>query len=260
MPKDKAKQNEIIEEQKKSRKAYLELKKMQRGEMSAGPKPSEVAIVPKTFGEKCKHFWYYNKKIVFVSIFLVVVITFMTVQCALQPKFDLQVVVFTYDFILDENTDKMAEYFEKYCDDINGDGKVIVKVINCSFDDANDTNTYKKNKITRLQQVMGYERTAMLYITDNRSIDYFKTLSDNNEPFFEDSPIILGKDFYDTCGLSETNYLDSEIRLSISCRKIDGTLLDEDHEETKTSYKYSKKILERIIEDNKSQNIIPQNP
>ena len=53
-------ENEIIQEQRKARKAFLELKKMQNGEMDAGPKPSDVAIVPKTFWEKFKHFWYYN--------------------------------------------------------------------------------------------------------------------------------------------------------------------------------------------------------
>ena len=40
--------NEILEEQRRAREEFLELKKMQSGEMKAPPKPSEVAIVPKT--------------------------------------------------------------------------------------------------------------------------------------------------------------------------------------------------------------------
>ena len=44
--------SETIKQQRKARKDFLELKKMQSGEIDTGPKPSEVAIVPKTFKEK----------------------------------------------------------------------------------------------------------------------------------------------------------------------------------------------------------------
>ena len=38
--------NEILEEQRRARQEFLELKKMQSGEMAAPPKPSEV-LFPK---------------------------------------------------------------------------------------------------------------------------------------------------------------------------------------------------------------------
>ena len=43
--------NEILEEQRRARQEFSELKKMQNGEMAAPPKPSEVAIVPNVKGK-----------------------------------------------------------------------------------------------------------------------------------------------------------------------------------------------------------------
>ena len=55
------KKNDIIEEQRRARAEFLRLKKMQSGEIDAGPKPSEVAIVPKTPKEKWDNFWFQYK-------------------------------------------------------------------------------------------------------------------------------------------------------------------------------------------------------
>ena len=41
------KTNEILEEQRRARQEFLDLKKMQQGEMEAPPKPSEVAMPKK---------------------------------------------------------------------------------------------------------------------------------------------------------------------------------------------------------------------
>lgn len=71
--------NEILEEQRRARQEFLELKKMQSGEMEAPPKPSEVAIVPKTPKEKWDNFWFQYKwyvvAIMAVTVVLAVLIT-----------------------------------------------------------------------------------------------------------------------------------------------------------------------------------------
>lgn len=244
-------ENEILEEQRKARKAFLELKKMQSGEMETGPKPSEVAIVPKTFWEKFKHFWYYNSKKVIFSTFLIIVITIFTVQCAMQPKYDLQVVVFTYDFILDDDTKKMAEYFEKYCEDINGDGEVNVKIINCSFSEDNDNPSYKKNKLTRLEQVIVSESNAMLYITDSESIKHFEKLNDG-KPFLEENKYVLDEEFYEISGLKDSTYFDSDRDLCVSCRRFDNTLIDID-ENAEKYHESANEILDKLSKKNKTE-------
>ena len=57
----KKKVSDTLAQQRKARQDFLELKKMQHGEMDAGPKPSEIAIEPKTFTEKVKNYWFHFK-------------------------------------------------------------------------------------------------------------------------------------------------------------------------------------------------------
>ena len=61
--------NDILEEQRRARQQFLELKKMQ--------KPSEVALEPKTLGEKAKNYWYHFKWHTIAAIFMAVVISFL---------------------------------------------------------------------------------------------------------------------------------------------------------------------------------------
>ena len=49
--------NPIIAEQRRAREEFLKLKRMQSGEIPTEPKPSEIAVKPKTFTEKLKNIW-----------------------------------------------------------------------------------------------------------------------------------------------------------------------------------------------------------
>ena len=235
---------ETIKEQKKARRSYLELKKMQKGQIPPEPKPSEIALVPKTFSQKLKNFWYHDKKVVLVSLFFVIVMTLMTVQCARQPKYDLQVVLFTYNPVLNNYSDNMAEYFEKYCEDINGDGEVNVKVINCSFDAKDDTRSYRKSKITRLEQAIASEASAVLYITDPESLKHFDTFE---KDFFNGKSVKLSEDFYKDTKMTDFPYF--EHNLTIYCREIDGTMI-ESSKNSKLYYKQANKIITKLTESN----------
>ena len=55
------KTNEILEAQRKARQDFLDLKKMQSGEITPPPKPSEEAVLPKTGKDKAKNFWFHYK-------------------------------------------------------------------------------------------------------------------------------------------------------------------------------------------------------
>ena len=93
--------NEILEEQRRAREEFLELKKMQSGEMKAPPKPSEVAIVPKTPKEKWDNFWFQYKWHVTAIVAVTVILAVLITQCATRTKYDLEVVYFTYTAALD---------------------------------------------------------------------------------------------------------------------------------------------------------------
>lgn len=242
------KKNEILEEQRKARQEFLRLKKMQQGEIDAGPKPSEMAKTLKTPKEKFSHFWNYNKWFVIAGIISALFIAVIVAQCVTRTEYDLKLVYFTYTPVLDNQLSSVADYIEEFTPDVNKDGEVNVQVVNCSINENSDNITYNNSIYTKIQTMVAVEPSAMLYITDEKSISYFDVLSDDGGDFLENSTTLLGKDFYTktkTEGFGELYE-----GLSISCRKIDNTLLEE-NEEAKFYYEAAKKVIKKINEKQK---------
>ena len=106
----KKKESETLRQRKFAQQEFLKLKKMQNGELDAGPKPSEVYSTPLTFGEKLKNIWYHDKLAIGIILTITAFIAFFVVQCATKTEYDASVVVFTYRITGDENCDKMGEY------------------------------------------------------------------------------------------------------------------------------------------------------
>ncbi len=240
------KTNETLEQQRKARQEFLELKKMQHGEMDTGPKPSEVAIVPKTPKEKLKNIWFHDKGFILGALALVIVISIMVAQCASKEKYDLEVVVYTYQPIMDENTALMENYFEQYCEDLDGNGEVNVQVINCSFNADSGDVQYRNTMSMKLQAIIASDVRALLFVTDKDSLEYLNGLSDDGG-IFEDEPLVLGEAFYEASS-SEKDIINLPEELMLSCRKVSGTMLEKD-EEVEKYFECSKKIIENIKND-----------
>lgn len=238
------KTNEILEEQKKARQEFLELKKMQHGEMKAPPKPSEIAIVPKTPKEKWDNFWFQYKWYVVAITAITVVIAILTVQCATRTRYDIEVVFFSYTAVLDEQTEKIADYIEKYTNDLNGDGEVNVLVLNCSFTDSSSNSQYKYTVLTKLQATIAGDQNAILYITDDAAYNYLSQLSDDGG-LLDGEPYPLGENFYKETESEQLGSLPEGLK--ISCRRVDGTTIEKS-KDVKTVYNESKKILESLRE------------
>ena len=236
------KTNEILEEQRRARQEFLDLKKMQQGEMEAPPKPSEVAIVPKTPKEKWDNFWFQYKWYVIAITAITVVVAVLVAQCATRTAYDYEVVLFSYTSVLDEQADKIADYIEKYAEDMNGDGEVNVQILNCSFTDSASNTQYRYTMMTKLQSTIAGDQNAMLYITDEDAYEYLDQISDG-ESFLEDEPYKLGSDFYEATADDEWGELPEG--LTISCRRVSGTTLDKS-DEAKENYDAAQDILEKI--------------
>ena len=235
--------NETLKEQRKARNEFLELKKMESGELNPGPKPSEIAIVPNTFGEKVKNFWYHNKNVLICSVIGVIIIAVLIAQCSMKPKYDLQIVFYTYTPVLEENVKNMETYFEKYCSDVNDDGKIKVNVINCSYDNKVGGPQFNNTYETRLQATVASEANALLYITDERSYKHFTDVF--GADFFEGSAIPMTDDFYKSCTVK--NYINLPGNLTISLRKVSGTMVEKDKNAVKYQ-KASKSVISKIFE------------
>lgn len=218
------KTNDIIEEQRKARQEFINLKKMQQGEMYAGPKPSETATVLKTPWQKFQNFWSYSKWVVLSAIAITVLIAVMVVQCATRPVYDLKVVYFTYTPVLDDQTTAISDYIAEYTEDVNGDGEVNIQVVNCSVSQESSNITMRNATLQKLQAMIVAEENALLFITDEDSAAYFDGLSDEVGGFFEETEVKLGEDFY-AATENETLGRLSE-GLTLSCRRVVGTIIE----------------------------------
>lgn len=237
----KKKESETLSQRKQAQKEFLELKKMQSGEMAPPPKPSEVAIMPKNFREKMQNYWYHFRWRIVVIVSIVALMAVLICQCATKTKWDMNIVYFTYTPVLDEQTRLIADYFEGICEDINGDGKVNITVSNCSIPKDNSNVQYKNTILTKLQALISAEPNALLFITDSESISYFD--AEALEGFFITDQIKLDEEFYNATESEAFGKLPEG--LQIACRKVEGTFIEK-HKDVEKVYKECTEILEKL--------------
>lgn len=236
------KTNEILEEQRRARQEFLKLKQMQNGEIAPEPKPSEVAYVPTTFSEKSSNFWYQYKAWVISIVITVILLAVLITQCATRTVYDLEILYFTYTPTLDAQTQKMAEYFEKYTPDVNGDGEVNVAVLNCSLSKNSKDIQYRNTVLTKVQTVLAGNEKSLLIIADPESLKYFDGIEIEGG-MFEGEPYILGDDFYEVAKTEGISDLPKEFSLHL--RKVSGTVIAK-NKDIGTYYNASKKVLEAL--------------
>lgn len=240
------KESDTLRQRKFAQQEFLKLKKMQSGELDAGPKPSEIAA-PLTFGEKVKNIWYHDKFAIVVVAILVVAIALLVTQCATKTKYDATVVVFTYEITGDPNCAKMGEYLKPYCTDINGDGEVNVNVVNCSINDKDENNNYNYTNRSKVQSLLATDASALLFITDDDAYQYLMSLSDEIS-LFEGEPVEFEDDFYKYC-VDESGFYETPDDLQISCRTISGTAIEGD-KNIDTHYAQAQAILDGLKKSN----------
>ena len=239
------KRNEFLEEQRKARQDFVNLKKMQQGEIETPPKPSEVAVVPTTFKEKVKNIWFHDKGYILGGLALVVLIAVMIVQCASRTEYDLEIVAYAYTPLSDNQLGKAAAYFEEHCEDISGDGEVHVQIINCSYNKENNVDPqYQYAMVTKLQGVLAADASALLFITDKDSYEHLQQMSEGIK-VLEGEPVPLGESFYSAYGGEGLDTLPEG--LQISCRTVTDVSISKD-KKIKKYYEVSQKILKAISE------------
>lgn len=237
------KKSDTLRQREFAQREFLELKKMQSGELAAPPKPSEVYSAPLTFSEKLKNIWYHNKWAIIIVSAVAVCIAFLVAQCATKTQYDATVVVFTYSITGDSNCTKMGEYLKPYCKDINNDGEVNINVINCSLEESQGNTNSSFTTRSKVSTLIASDASALLFITDDESYSYLSSLS-KEIPVFEGEPIKFKEDFYEFCSDEEQFYPTPE-GLQISCRTVSGTNIEKD-KNIETYYNQSHAILDGL--------------
>lgn len=176
--------NEILRERKKAQKAFIELKKMQSGEMQIEKSP-EVVI---TKEDRRNTFWFYHKTHVIIALIAAVVLAVCVAQCATRKNYDAKVVVYTNTYLSDIHLTYLDNYLTPYFEDINNDGEVNVQFIDCSYNiEGSYDLDYVRSMSTKLQALISSEGDALLFITDQTRFEELDKNFNSVEHFFTDS-------------------------------------------------------------------------
>ncbi len=233
--------NEILEEQRKARKQYLELKKMQEGKTDAPPKPSEEApeLTP---SEKVKNFWDYHKWHVIGTILAIFLVAFSVSECVNRVKPDVNVVLFSYTGMVSEQVELLTDYMESVCGDVNGDGQFYVGIIDCSYNNKSEDKQYEYTVLNKLQATLAADTEALLFVTDKESYQYFLA-DDSMKGLFTADPVPFSKEFCERVSTEEQKFVGEH--LQISCRTYYNTVL-EGKKGAEERYNAAQKIVEDI--------------
>ncbi|MEE0945853.1 MAG: hypothetical protein U0M42_03355 [Acutalibacteraceae bacterium] len=230
---EKKRQSDTLAQRDKARKDFLELKRMQleNSEIKEEKVAYSGEIKPITFMEKLSHFWYYYKIPVIAVAVAVVFVVFMCAQCMNREKSDVKIAIYDSNIVPDMYMGAIEDYFEQFCQDYNGDGKVVVTVMNCSYQAGGSSAQYQLTMQQKLQSIIVGDKETMLFITSQSGYDYLNSLTDINLLSQENIP--LDEDFYKAVTLQEDIKMPQG--LSLYYRNIEGTLIENDETAVESS-------------------------
>lgn len=206
--------------------------------------------------ERLSNFWYYNKIKILAALFVIVLFTVCIAQCAQAVNYDYKIVVYLKNTALnDGQLQSVRDYFAKFGQDLNGDGKVNVGTINCTYYSEGDRNMALSVKQKLTITAMG-DPMAILYLTDKDSFGdvdqvkkdeggFFlnKNLGEKDGKAFSMEDTDIYKYFYDNPSIQING-------LYLSQRIVSGTVI-ENNKKIDTYVESSEKMFNNIIKSGK---------
>lgn len=259
------KEREIeAQRQKQLAQDRIELAKLKSGVIEESENIKEEVKVERvlTKKEKIANFFYHYKVPVIVGLVVVIVGGYLIYDAITKVKPDLKIVT-TCNNGLEFRTDELAEYFEQFCPDLNGDGEVVVQVINCpDSDNYQMQDTYNTQILAQLQM-----DEVVIFLTSDGNYN-LKGERDSNGNYelgvyiFSDVFKDLTKIYTDNESVDEKGYhLDGENfaefmnwkdmpdNIILSMRAPVKPLYG-DKEELEKNFEICQEILEQIMKDN----------
>ena len=136
--------------------------------------PSE----PNTPHKKAENFWYYHKWHILAALMAVIVLCFM-VHDFLSPKVDYEIGMITSKYYPQEVVTLLEDNIAKYAEDLNGDGRVIVRINPYAItSDIDDPELRLANQV-KLDSDLA-SGISLLFITDE---DSFLTQQERSSMF-----------------------------------------------------------------------------
>ena len=203
-------------------------------------KPTGMAAV--------SNFWYHYKTVVLVCTVICAFIGYAVFTEVTKKRDDLTIIL-TSNCGLGENYEELEKFFEKYTDDMDGNGYVHVGIIDVPMSpiiEETMQNTYMQKLTAQIEIGDG-----MIMITDSYTKPECVELL--NDKLSEDFP---GNKYIDEMGFSfdskvmaeELNFpaLPNDVHMSIR-KPLETTSLDAD--EAQQLYDESFRVFERIVND-----------
>jgi len=226
----------------------LQLKNGVIGEEDATIKEEHSEAVKLTGTAWLSNFWYHNKFIILFITFIVAVVAFITYSEITRERADLTVMMIA-DNGLAQRQDELEEFFEKYTDDIDGNGYVHVAVLCIPISDRLDYQSLDANTSKFVTQIQAGD--AMIVITDSNTDEEYKALMDAT--LQEDFP---GNKYVDELGFSfnskvmaeelKYEYMPNDVHMSI---RFPAASMNIKLEESQENFDTSFKVFKRIVED-----------
>ena len=202
-----------------------------------------------TIWQKIKNFFYHSGWWLGMAAFFSVVIVVLCVDYFSQVKPDVIVMMLAKEDSLNMKSVQMSDYFEQFCDDLNGDGEVKVDIyyipVNVeggNYFDGTSTKLMVEYHSAEAMIIIGNEACEATIVPEETLVNLEEIFPDN--PCVEEHAFLLGKtDFAEKIGYTqdlEDVYLG--IR-SVQDRSFATA------EEMQQSYDLSYPILEKIIHD-----------
>ena len=166
----------------KEMKELIELKKMRQAAQEGKDLPDgeglqfekEEVLVPKTFKQKWKNYWYHYKGTTWLTVFILVLVVWFIHDMFFSPKPDLSIGIATYTGV-SYFTDDISEDLGAYAGDYNEDGQVLISASESYFnmEDAEMVSAYYQKFIAEISG-----GSELVFILDDFTYD---VVLDNTE-------------------------------------------------------------------------------
>jgi len=200
-----------------------------------------------TLKQKISNFWYYYKNYLFAGIIAIVVLVVCINSCKSRRNFDVNVLFMTHG---GENgyyeTDELSALFDKYVQDVNGDGVANTQFITIYY----GTTVQQHNSANATRSANLAAGKNVLFLVDEQNYNELKGggfLADISS--LGNSPYLIGDRFeiYNS-GMFETltgsNMLSDQYYLCL--RTLDKTKAENDSSYV-AQYEAAKTLLKNII-------------
>ncbi len=235
------KKSETLSQRKKAQRDIIELNLMKEGKMDTGPKPSEMEIKPKTFGEKWANFFYHHKLKVIIASVVTVVLCVGIYSSATKVRYDAKVALFCYDNTIGLYSKSIENYLVNFYSDSNNDGKVKIAVANCSYDKNNLQSNDGILGMGKLQSIIAGEEDCLLFVVSKDTMDYLNSIS-KEIPFFKEENVHkLTENFTNSVKTEGLEALKGEYYIAL--RTIEGTAIEKS---AKKYYPFAREAFDKI--------------